>query len=181
MKKRMWIISILTVIAGLIVTSVALLSDNEPDKAEAATESSSLQTSNEIVAMDWCAEHSVPESQCSLCNPSLIEKFKASGDWCVGHDLPESHCRLCNPEITFPQEKSLSFAEAKSFEKDSFGLGQTKNELDWCAEHSVPESECALCNPSLIEKFKASGDWCVGHDLPESHCRLCHPDFEFPQ
>lgn len=57
--------------------------------------------------LDWCAEHEVPESECTQCHPQLIERFKATGDWCAGHDLPESHCRLCNPGITFPQEKSL--------------------------------------------------------------------------
>ncbi len=57
--------------------------------------------------LDWCPEHSVPESQCTKCNPSLVEGFVASGDWCAGHDLPESHCRLCNPGITFPQEEIL--------------------------------------------------------------------------
>lgn len=55
-------------------------------------------------AADWCAEHRVPESRCTLCNPQLIAEFKATNDWCAGHDLPESHCRLCNPEISFPQE-----------------------------------------------------------------------------
>ncbi len=55
--------------------------------------------------LDWCADHAVPESKCTRCNPNLIAEFKASNDWCVGHDLPESHCRLCNPGISFPQEE----------------------------------------------------------------------------
>ncbi len=53
---------------------------------------------------DWCVEHRVPESQCTLCNPTMVEKFRKAGDWCSEHDLPESHCRLCNPRLTFPQE-----------------------------------------------------------------------------
>lgn len=57
---------------------------------------------------DWCAEHRVPESVCTKCNPALIDNFKATGDWCGGHDLPESHCRLCNPGISFPQEAALA-------------------------------------------------------------------------
>jgi cobalt-zinc-cadmium efflux system membrane fusion protein len=61
---------------------------------------------------DWCAEHAVPESECTKCNPELIAQFKASGDWCAGHDLPESHCRLCNPGLTFPQEEQLRTAAA---------------------------------------------------------------------
>ena len=62
---------------------------------------------NDEAELDWCVEHSVPESQCTRCNSDLIAGFVESGDWCAGHDLPESHCRLCNPGITFPQEEIL--------------------------------------------------------------------------
>lgn len=48
---------------------------------------------------DWCAEHEVPESQCTRCDPDLIPAFQASGDWCAEHGLPESHCRVCNPQL----------------------------------------------------------------------------------
>lgn len=48
---------------------------------------------------DWCTEHAVPESQCTLCNPSLTAAFKATSDWCDEHGLPESHCLKCNPEL----------------------------------------------------------------------------------
>ena len=63
--------------------------------------------STEITGNDWCAEHRVPESQCTLCHEELIAGFKASGDWCAGHGIPESHCRLCNPGIRFPQEQTI--------------------------------------------------------------------------
>lgn len=48
---------------------------------------------------DWCEEHAVPESQCTLCDPKLAAAFKATGDWCVEHNLPESQCRKCNPDL----------------------------------------------------------------------------------
>ncbi|MGN6104882.1 MAG: hypothetical protein ACTHU0_07255 [Kofleriaceae bacterium] len=48
---------------------------------------------------DWCAEHEVPESQCTRCNPDLIPAFKATNDWCEEHGLPESQCKICNPQI----------------------------------------------------------------------------------
>lgn len=48
---------------------------------------------------DWCAEHEVPESQCTRCNADLIPAFKATNDWCPEHGLPESQCKICNPEI----------------------------------------------------------------------------------
>lgn len=48
---------------------------------------------------DWCEEHAVPESQCTLCDPKLAAAFEATGDWCVEHNLPESQCRKCNPDL----------------------------------------------------------------------------------
>ncbi|MBM4395445.1 MAG: hypothetical protein FJ087_07120 [Deltaproteobacteria bacterium] len=48
---------------------------------------------------DWCAEHDVPESMCTRCDPSLIAAFKAIGDWCAEHGLPESQCLACNPNL----------------------------------------------------------------------------------
>lgn len=48
---------------------------------------------------DWCAEHAVPESQCTRCNADLIPAFKATNDWCAEHGLPESQCKICNPGI----------------------------------------------------------------------------------
>jgi len=46
---------------------------------------------------DWCGGCGLPESMCTVCNPELIEQFKASGDWCPEHGFPESVCPKCNP------------------------------------------------------------------------------------
>lgn len=56
---------------------------------------------------DWCAEHEVPESQCTRCDPSLSAAFQATGDWCKEHGLPESQCQQCNPglEIVRPPKQ----------------------------------------------------------------------------
>lgn len=53
---------------------------------------------------DWCAEHWVPESECTLCHPDLIETFQRAANWCGEHNMPETHCRKCNPKLTFAQE-----------------------------------------------------------------------------
>jgi cobalt-zinc-cadmium efflux system membrane fusion protein len=45
---------------------------------------------------DWCSEHSVPESECVECNPSLMPRPKAHG-WCKRHGVHE--CPLEHPEI----------------------------------------------------------------------------------
>jgi len=49
------------------------------------------------VANDWCAEHALPESKCTKCNPTLTDAYMESGDWCAGHGFPESVCPSCNP------------------------------------------------------------------------------------
>lgn len=49
---------------------------------------------------DWCAEHGVPETQCTRCDPSLIPAFQAANDWCPEHGLPMSQCTIHNPNLT---------------------------------------------------------------------------------
>ncbi len=56
---------------------------------------------------DWCAEHRVPESQCTRCHPELVTAFQDRDDWCGEHNLPESHCRVCNPRLRFMQEPEI--------------------------------------------------------------------------
>ena len=48
---------------------------------------------------DWCAEHEVPESQCTRCDPSLVPAFKATGDWCEEHGLPKSQDVKHDPNL----------------------------------------------------------------------------------
>jgi membrane fusion protein, heavy metal efflux system len=63
---------------------------------------------------DWCGEHSVPESQCVECNPSLLARPKAFG-WCKLHGVYE--CPLCHPEVaqtnSRPQIASADYEKAK--------------------------------------------------------------------
>jgi cobalt-zinc-cadmium efflux system membrane fusion protein len=71
-----------------------------------------------VSELDWCAEHRVPESECTQCHPELVDSFKANGDWCSGHEMPESHCRLCNQGIEFPQETALESTELELIEDE---------------------------------------------------------------
>ena len=48
---------------------------------------------------DWCAEHGVPETQCTRCDPSLIPAFQAANDWCAEHGLPMSQCTIHDPKL----------------------------------------------------------------------------------
>lgn len=47
----------------------------------------------------WCNGHSLPESVCTRCEGSLIQKFQDAGDWCKEHKLPETQCTKCHPEV----------------------------------------------------------------------------------
>jgi cobalt-zinc-cadmium efflux system membrane fusion protein len=49
-------------------------------------------------AGDWCAEHALPESMCTKCDPSLIARFREAGDFCEEHGFPESVCPICHPQ-----------------------------------------------------------------------------------
>ncbi|MCB2230518.1 efflux RND transporter periplasmic adaptor subunit [bacterium] len=97
------------------------------------------------LAADWCAEHRVPESACTACNPSLIAEFKANNDWCGGHGLPESHCRLCNPGITFPQEEVIALR----------GIDPIENEIDISLNFRANAEVCAT-DGALIQFASAT-------------------------
>ncbi len=45
--------------------------------------------------LGFCKGHGVPEVFCYQCDPDLIPAFKAAGDWCAEHSVPESQCKLC--------------------------------------------------------------------------------------
>lgn len=62
----------------------------------------------------WCAEHGVPEGECTRCDSTLTAAFKEKGDWCDEHDLPESQCFKCSPKRA---EKFIARYEAKYGEK----------------------------------------------------------------
>lgn len=107
-----WILYIVILLAGVALGlgGQVLFDDdnhNHEETVAAATEHSADDGHGHGAApktTDWCAEHRVPESACTQCNPSLVVQFKAANDWCGEHGLPESHCRLCNPDIHFPNE-----------------------------------------------------------------------------
>ena len=58
----------------------------------------------------WCAEHGVPEAECSICNSKVAAKCKEKGDWCEEHQRAESQCFLCDPSRA---EKFAKLYEAK--------------------------------------------------------------------
>ncbi len=90
---------------ALFVLSLALLlgaCSKAKEGGEVAKAESTGHAPKDVVPgshEDWCEEHDVPESQCTLCDPSLAAAFKATGDWCEEHGLPKSHDRKHNPDL----------------------------------------------------------------------------------
>ena len=62
----------------------------------------------------WCAEHGVPEEECSMCSTEAAAKFKEKGDWCKEHNRAESQCFKCDPSRA---DKFAKLYEAKHGEK----------------------------------------------------------------
>lgn len=46
----------------------------------------------------WCAEHGIPEEECSMCSAKVAAECKKKGDWCEKHDRADSQCFVCHPE-----------------------------------------------------------------------------------
>jgi len=85
---------------------------------------------------DWCNEHWFPESECTKCNPALIEEFKNRGDWCGEHGFPESHCRKCNPRLSFPQEPRQSQVQSAD-ESKPFSVYFPPNDRECASEQAL--------------------------------------------
>ena len=101
LTKLRWTVSLvlITFVAGCTGGSDATTSETSTDAAPIA------QSEDDHEALGtgqhdgwWCAEHGVPEGECSRCDASLIAGFKEKGDWCKEHDLPESQCFKCDPK-----------------------------------------------------------------------------------
>lgn len=79
-----------------------LLSGCAQDKP-AANGKKSNNTGTKMAADDhsgwWCAEHGIPEEECSMCSASAAKDFKAKGDWCDEHSRAKSQCFQCDPSL----------------------------------------------------------------------------------
>ena len=58
----------------------------------------------------WCAEHGVPEEDCSVCSEAAAKRYREKGDWCEEHNRAESQCFQCDPKRA---EKFAKLYEAK--------------------------------------------------------------------
>lgn len=68
-------------------------------------------------ATDWCDEHSVPESQCIECNPSLLPKQQNYG-WCSVHGIAQ--CPYEHPDVA--QLKAIPVITADDIQRANRAL-----------------------------------------------------------
>lgn len=128
-KKVVFIVllAVATLIMGGLMSRWLFTADGAGDGHMHSADDGGDGGATNVTAADWCAEHAVPESVCTICNPALINSFKEKNDWCAPHELPESHCRLCNPEIRFPQETAeIGLTTVKSYESPQVLLRPNK-------------------------------------------------------
>jgi hypothetical protein len=76
----------------------ALLSVILAGSIRAGTDSPPAQGQPAPAAVEKC-EHGVKNAICARCNPKLEAVFRAKGDWCAEHSVPESQCVPCHPEL----------------------------------------------------------------------------------
>jgi len=101
--------SIVLFIVAILATSACKKESAPPPAADQHAESAHAPANAKPGSYeDWCDEHGVPESQCTLCHPDLIAAFKATGDWCEEHTLPKSHCKKCNPNLVIERGKKTN-------------------------------------------------------------------------
>ncbi len=126
----------------------------------------------------------MPEALCAKCRGDLEEMFRTENDWCNGHSLPESQCEICNPGVLDQWEHMAGKAIAAQaagpcpkheVEDCPFCQPSLLDEMGFCKGHGVPEAVCTKCRGDLEEAFRSESDWCEGHGLPESHCEACNP------
>jgi hypothetical protein len=71
----------------------------------------------------WCAEHGIPEEECSMCSAQVAKECKARGDWCEKHNRAKSQCFLCDPSL---KEKFAAKYRAK-YGKEPPPVGDEKD------------------------------------------------------
>jgi len=90
---------------------------SEPIKAPpvkspaAAAEKTKLPLIPIVEIADWCPEHGIPESICSMCSVKYADECKKQNDWCKEHERAKSQCFVCHPDL------KEQFAKMKPAEK----------------------------------------------------------------
>lgn len=88
-------------VSAILVSVSLFIAGCSNQKSSADADGSTSKTN---VAVDdhsgwWCAEHGVPEAECSMCSATYAKKCRENGDWCEEHNRAESQCFQCDPSL----------------------------------------------------------------------------------
>ncbi len=95
---------------------------------------------------DWCSEHSVPESECVECNPSLMPRPKAHG-WCKRHGVHE--CPLEHPEVAQTPAPAQVTAEDLARAQRALEFAERPENNSKCKAH---ERRIQFTSPEAVER-----------------------------
>ena len=87
---------VLAVLSGMLVAGCG---KSETETAAPAASKPATVPLVQTATVDWCKEHSMPESICVQCHPEMGDDFKKKNDWCAEHGLPDSQCFKHHPEL----------------------------------------------------------------------------------
>ncbi|MBI4605648.1 MAG: efflux RND transporter periplasmic adaptor subunit [Planctomycetes bacterium] len=82
----------------IVLTSLALVGYLGHRTGWKVPRPSAIGRGPEAAGEDWCEEHGVPESRCTICRGTTPAPADPR-DWCAEHGVPESQCTACHPEI----------------------------------------------------------------------------------
>lgn len=107
----------LMAVAALVVAGCSQTQDttDKGGKAEGKKENklTKAESGHNYKGHDWCGEHGIPESVCSMCDGKVAAAFKKKADWCDKHDRALSQCFICNPQLKakFAAEYKAKYGE----------------------------------------------------------------------
>jgi hypothetical protein len=76
----------------------------------------------------WCAEHGVPEAECSMCSAKVAGECKKKSDWCEKHDRAKSQCFICDPslEARYAARYEAKYGKKPPVPEENRGKGDDK-------------------------------------------------------
>jgi hypothetical protein len=114
LQKRSVAFGVLFALVAMALGCGQQASDDGPTQVSDASHEEHAEGDGHDHGGWWCAEHGVPEEECSRCSSKAADDFKAKGDWCEEHNRAESQCFQCDPSRA---EKFVKLYEAKFGEK----------------------------------------------------------------